>query len=289
MGKVIIIHNQKGGVGKTSMTYGLALELASRNYKILAIDCDGQANLTSDLLTAEQHKLIKRTLADALMARSRGDNVEMPINNVRENLDLVPSSGSAAGIDITLSRSKQPKAIFKSLLNSVRSRYDFILVDLAPAAGLLAMNILSSADFILIPALLDDNSYRGVISLFKFIERYVPESGTSTEHIGVVLNQYSLLSRLTRSVDVNFTKTLSSWILSAKIRRNVAVGVAMRQHVSFAEADPRCNAARDISSLADEILAKLRMPTTDDGAINLQPGDRLVINKNGIKIKRSNE
>lgn len=285
MGKVIVLHNQKGGVGKTSITYGLAHELASKGYKTLVIDCDGQANLTSDLLTAQQHSLVQKTIADAIISYSIGRGGALPVVNVRENLDLVPSGSRISGIDIVLSRTSNPSSVFLSLLKPLEKKYDIILVDLAPGAGLLAMNILSSADYVLVPSLLDDNSFRGTIKVLQFLKKYVPK--LHIDAVGILLNQYSLFSRLTKSVYANFAGSLSRWILSTKIRRNVAVGMAMRQHVSFAEIDSNSNAANDIKALADELISKLKIASP--GPIHLRAGDEITITKSGVKITHRHE
>ena len=150
MAVVIAVANQKGGVGKTTTTLNLGYLLAELGKRVLMIDADPQASLTSYLrCKTEELDEGQRTLYFALM---RG----VPLSSmlIDENPALVPTSIRLASAEPELYQGQlqDPQLRLRELIQEVRPRFDHILIDCAPSLGILTINALAAADKVLIPA-----------------------------------------------------------------------------------------------------------------------------------------
>lgn len=118
--KIIAVANHKGGVGKTASVAAIGAILASKKKKVLLVDLDTQANLTRHFMEDIPSRIIYHAI------RERKD---LPIYQIRENLDIVPSGLDMAGIEIDMTSMRQRENIISNLLEPFRNRYDFILMD----------------------------------------------------------------------------------------------------------------------------------------------------------------
>ena len=142
MGKVLSISNHKGGVGKTTSAINIGAALNNLGKKVLLIDLDPQANLTQSLgLTNQQ-----RTIYGAL----KGEYKLEPIS-ILKGFDIVPSTLDLSGAEIELSSEAGREFILKELIDEVRTKYDFVIIDSPPSLGLLTINAFTAADEIIIP------------------------------------------------------------------------------------------------------------------------------------------
>jgi len=149
--KVIAIANQKGGVGKTTTTFNLGVALAKLGKKVLLVDADPQADLT----TCMGYNNIKEmpTLAhliDCVIQTGKVD-AQSAILHHKENVDLIPSSLDLSQIANSLVNAMNRENILKVCLKDVKMQYDYVLIDCMPSLEMLPINALSSADKVIIP------------------------------------------------------------------------------------------------------------------------------------------
>lgn len=146
MGKIISVVNQKGGVGKTTTTINLGASLALENKKILIIDFDQQANATISLGITREN--IDYDIVDVL----KGVPIENAILKTSiENLTIIPASIRLAEAEKILHDTFQKEYLLTKSLESIKEKYDFILIDCPPSLGLAVDNALYASDSVIIP------------------------------------------------------------------------------------------------------------------------------------------
>jgi chromosome partitioning protein len=138
MASIFAFANQKGGVGKTTTAVNLAAYLAAREYRVLLVDIDPQANATSSL-GVDKHASVS-SIYDSVIGGQPLDQIIMLTK--RPHLDLIPSSPSLAGAEVELVQTENREHRLEELLKPIVDRYAYILIDSPPSLGLLTVNAL---------------------------------------------------------------------------------------------------------------------------------------------------
>ncbi len=201
LGKIISISNQKGGEGKTTVSLYLS-EALSMNGKVLIVDWDAQANATQHLFGE-----VEFSVFDSLGYRgAKPKSPETIIKSITENLDLFPASISLA--NFTTPFGVEDFSLLKDVLDPLRKKYNFILIDCPPSLGLSLENALIASDFVLIPIQTRAFSVQGIRDLHATIEKIKKKANANLSLLGAVFNLYEgsrALSGLSEGIKKYFT------------------------------------------------------------------------------------
>lgn len=186
MGYTVCFANNKGGVGKTTTCLAIGEAWARMGKKVLFVDLDSQANLTSMIspLRPEEHKL---TIRDAFI-----DKNNFNIEHVSENIDLVPSELSLSNFDRDTAAVTGREYLLLDLLKPVKNNYDFIVIDCPPALGLITYNALIASDHLVMVATPDGLAYSGMVMVANLFAD-VRSSSRLNQNLsltGVIITKY---------------------------------------------------------------------------------------------------
>ena len=147
MGKIILVGATKGGVGKSVSTYNLAYSLASMGKKVLAVDFDSQANLTT-CFGIEDTAAVPVTIGHLMMAQIEDEELPEPSEYImsRNGVDFIPSSMVLSAVDAKLRLEMGAERMLANILDPLRDLYDYLIIDTCPALGALTINALAAAD-----------------------------------------------------------------------------------------------------------------------------------------------
>lgn len=259
----IAVANQKGGVGKTTVTRELAACCALRGYQTLAVDCDPQGNLTSSWVDAEvyeatlSHVLIEPETPMGVKAEPLPLDdaiVESPI----ENLDLVPA-------DIRLARFEmQPDYLTHRLRNQLQEHgaiYDLVFIDCPPQLGKLLTAALYSADYVLVPCAADAMGLQGLSDLSFTIEQVRKNVNSGLHMLGAVINLYKPQRNLSAEsrFAVESALELVGHVFDTNLHDYSKVAEAPSQKLPAVLYAKSHRAADQLWSLTDEVLDKLNI------------------------------
>lgn len=244
--KIITLSNYKGGVGKSTSTASIGACLALKGYKVLLIDLDGQSNLT--LYFVLNLDSIETSIFDTLINRR-----PLPVINVKENLDLVPSSVEMASAEIAMSNLIAREQLLGRALSAVKKNYDFILIDCPPSLGIVTTNAFLAADEILVPMTPELLPLKGMRMLDTFVSSLkIIKPGLRLD--GVFITRFNH-RKLNKVVAGALKDKYADITYQTYIRENIALAEAAGSGKSIFEYDPSSNGAADYLALTEEILS----------------------------------
>jgi chromosome partitioning protein len=217
MSKTITVCNQKGGTGKTTTTINLSSSLAQYGFKVLIIDSDPQGNTSSG--TGINKSEIDKTVYDLLLSLCETD--EAIVNTLYPNLDIVPCNINLTGAEIELVSSFSRETRLKKALDSVKDRYDFIIVDSPPSLGLLTLNALVASDSIIIPIQCEFYALEGVSQLLSTLNLVRDSLNPAISIEGVLLTMADFRTNLTSEVINEIKSYFKDLVYEAIIPRNI--------------------------------------------------------------------
>ena len=258
--RVMVVANQKGGVGKTTTTVNLAVTLAQRGLRVLVLDLDPQGN-ASTALGIEHHRGTPSTydaLVDGVpLAEIAQESPEAP------HLLVVPSTIDLAGAEIELvsvvareNRLRKALAAFDRIHGTGDDRLDYVLIDCPPSLGLLTLNALVAADELLLPIQSEYYALEGVGQLLETVELVRANLNPKLEISTVLLTMYDARTRLSAAVADEVRQHFGDRVLRTAIPRSVRVSEAPSYGQSVMNYDPVSTGALSYREAAREMTTK---------------------------------
>ena len=250
MGRIIAIANQKGGVGKSTTAINLSACLAEAGKKVLAIDIDPQGNTTSGLGVDKNEA--DPTLYELLLGEA--DLNDCIINNVVDNLDLIPSNMNLSGAEIELVGIEEREYILRNAIENVRDIYDYIIMDCPPSLSMLTINALTAADSVLVPIQCEYYALEGLSQLIHTIELVQERLNEELEIEGVLFTMYDARTNLSLEVVEYVKQNLNQNIYKTIIPRNVRLAEAPSYGLPINLYDSKSTGAESYRLLAEEVI-----------------------------------
>jgi chromosome partitioning protein len=230
---------------------------------VLLVDADPQGNATSGLGIEKTSEI--RTTYHALVG---GVNIEDTIRATAcDGLELMPADKNLVGANFELADLPEREFVLRKLLEPIRERYHYILIDCPPALDLMTLNALVAADSVLIPIQCEFFALEGVSQLMDTIDKVRDSFSHPLKIEGILLTMYDDRTNLTRQVAEDLRDFFSDDVLSTIIPRSIRLAEAPSYGKPILMYDPRSRGAESYIKLAKEILAnEQRQRETTQGA-----------------------
>ena len=251
MGRVIAVANQKGGVGKSTTAINLSACLAEKGKKVLAIDIDPQGNTTSGFGLSKTNN-VENTLYELLLGEAEAKDTI--VKDVVENVDLIPSNVNLSGAEIELIGVDEKEYIMKKIIDKVRRKYDYIIMDCPPSLNMLTINALTAANSVLVPIQCEYYALEGLSQLIHTIELVKERLNKKLVMEGVVFTMYDARTNLSLQVVENVKDNLQQNIYKTIIPRNVRLAEAPSYGQPITLYDTRSAGAEAYRLLAEEVI-----------------------------------
>ncbi len=247
--RTVIFSNQKGGVGKTTLTRELGIYLASLDHRVLLVDCDPQGNLTKSLLEGTDGGLYDALTAEAL-----------PPLKIDERLSLYAGDFRLALLERNLIGEIDAYSRLRALLeDSSVAEFDYIFLDTPPSLGVLTVNALTAAEHLVIPMNPSLYSMQGTNDLLRTVSKVRSNLNPALSLLGVIINAYDSLPVITRQIRSEIAASFGQKVFATALSRSIKLeeAIASRQGVIHHKRLGESRARDEVAALGDELAARL--------------------------------
>ncbi len=248
MGKILVLANQKGGVGKTTTAVNLGAYLAEAGKRILLVDFDPQSNTTSSVGARKDAPGVY----DLIMGKASAGEAIQPCSVA--NLFIIASNIDLTGASVELVDQDGREYFLKRSLQPLAKDYDYILVDCPPSLGILTLNGLAAADYVIIPLQCEYFALEGLSQLLKTVNRVQKGVNKELKIGGILFTMYDSRTRLAHDVVQEVTGYFKQKVFRTIIPRNVRLSEAPSHAKPINQYDRECIGALSYQKLAEEVL-----------------------------------
>ncbi|MEL7160608.1 MAG: ParA family protein [Bacteroidota bacterium] len=247
---------QKGGSGKTTTALNLAAALRRMGRRVLLIDLDPQANLTTALGVTDQNQ---ENIYPLLRREMNGEATRAAdiLTTTKSGLDLLPAGLELADAELELVSTYGREQLLTRLLEPLTNNYDYIFVDCPPAVGMLTVNALVASQYVILPLQAEFLPRKGLDSYYRHHQRIRRTLNPELRILGLVLSRYDGRKNLHQRSKAQLAEHYPGWLFGTHIRSNVALAEAQEAGVDVFTHAPTSNGAEDYQFLAYEVEKRI--------------------------------
>ncbi|MFI3250493.1 MAG: ParA family protein [Eubacteriales bacterium] len=265
MAKVIALSNEKGGVGKSTVSTTLAYLLTKNGNKVCVLDYDGQANASMilGLNNVNQIQTSIATLMHKIIKDEPLPNPDSYILTMENGVDLIPSNTELFTLERELNAADFREEILVQLVNQIRPLYDYIIIDCMPQMGTALLNVFLCADSVIIPTQSELLSAKGLSELLRHIKKMQRSKAHNLKIEGVLINMDSSTTNNSKVVSEFLMNTYGSDLnlFQTKIPRSIKVAEASIYQQTICEYDPTHPVSLAYENLLKELIENAKTKT----------------------------
>lgn len=250
---IIVIANQKGGVGKTTTAINLSAACALKGKRVLLLDLDPQSNSSLSFIEAET----VRSSAFELFTELQEPWENFIYKTKVKNLDVVPSKINLAKLEAKLVGDFDAIFRLRDRFEQIRASYDLIFVDTPPTLGLITVNALVAANFVLIPIQSSYFALEGTDDLLETIEKVRSRPNPELELLGVLVTLFDKRTSLSKDVEAHIRQVFGKKAFKTTISRSVRLEESPAHRETIFEFAPRSSGATEYMELSKEVLRRV--------------------------------